>query len=195
MTIGQLNTFLKTSPSPLFVFITGASGTGKTFLAKTIEQRLNSNLVSVVYFDQIGVPSLEEMIEKFGSAEKWQESMTYKWVQQLASMKDKKVILLEGQFNPQFAMDACKEYKIQHFLLILLHADKKIREHRLIKQRVQPELANETMENWARFLKRKTQELEGTIIDTSDSNFESHLNKIVGLFKENLHKVVLHVVK
>lgn len=188
MTIEQLNTFLKTSHPPFLVFITGASGTGKTFLTKALEQDLDPKFVSVNYFDQVGVPRIEEMIEKWGSAEKWQEITTYNWVQKLASIQDKKLIILEGQFNPQFALDACKEFKIQHFLFILLHADKKIREPRLIKQRVQPELANETMENWALFLMRKTQALGGAIIDTSDSDIESHLNKIADLIKENLHK-------
>lgn len=98
----QLNTFLQSdSPllsTPLFVFITGASGAGKSYLTQALERKLDSKLVRVEYFDHIGVPSSEEMIKEYGSGEKWQELMTHQWVQQLVSEKDKKVVILEGQF-------------------------------------------------------------------------------------------------
>lgn len=114
--------------------------------------------------------------------------MTHKWVQQLTQIQDKQVIILEGQFNPQFAIDACKEYGVSRKILILLHVDKKTRDHRLIEHRAQPELANETMDYWADFLKCKTQEFGGIIIDTSDSDVQSFLKKITDLIKEGLDK-------
>lgn len=191
----QLNTFLQSNSSllgaPLFVFITGASGVGKSYLAQALERTLDSNLVRVGYFDCIRVPSSEEMIKEYGSGEKWQELMTHQWVQQLVSEKDKKVVILEGQFNPQFAVDACNEYDISDYLLILLHADKEVREHRLRRDRLQPELANETMNNWAEFLRRKTQELGGLIIDTSDSDNHSILNEIMNAIKNKLQTISL----
>lgn len=189
MTIKRLNTFLKRYPSnqaPLFIFITGVSGVGKSFLAKALEQELDLRFVSVNYFDRIGVPSFEHMIKEYGSCEKWQEAMTHQWVKQLAFVQDKKVVILEGQFNSQFALDARMEFGVAHYVFVLLHAEREVREYRLIKQRTQPALANETMENWAQFLKRKTQELKGTIIDTSDSDILSHLNEITDLCLENL---------
>lgn len=71
----------------------------------------------------------------------------------------------------------------------MLHADKKIRGHRLIEHRAQPELSNETMDHWAEFLKIKTQELGGKIIDTSDSDEKAHLNKITDVIREALEEM------
>lgn len=78
------------------------------------------------------------MIQEYGSPEKWQEAMIHNWVQQLTQTQDKQLIILEGQFNPQFIVDACRERGVSHYILILLHVDKKTRDHRLIEHRVQP---------------------------------------------------------
>lgn len=191
----HFNSFLKScSPllsSPLFVFITGASGAGKTYLAKALEQETDPKFVHVVFFDTIRVPPLKEMVEKFGSRERWQEAMTHKWIEQLSTKVDKKVIILEGQYRPHFALEACKELGIGHYVLILAHADRKIRDYRLIKHRKQPELANDTMENWAMFLKASTKEFGGIVMDTSDADSPSYLNKIMNVIKEKLQEITL----
>jgi len=194
MPIEELNKLLKNHESllrsqpSLFVLMTGASGAGKSYLAKALEEKLDPKFAHIAYFDHIGVPPVEEMIEKFGSGEKWQEAMTHKRLQMLASKQDKRVIILEGQYRPQFVLDACKELGIHHYILVLIHADRKIRDSRLIKHRRQPDLANDTMENWAQFLKSRTEELGGVVIDTSDSDIQSSLNKIAALIKESLEK-------
>jgi GNAT superfamily N-acetyltransferase len=55
----------------LFIFITGASGSGKTYLTQALERVLDPTFVRVEYFDRIGVPSFEDMIKEYGSCEKW----------------------------------------------------------------------------------------------------------------------------
>ncbi|MBA3813312.1 MAG: zeta toxin family protein [Alphaproteobacteria bacterium] len=190
MVLKQLNTFLQGQAAlvstPLFIFITGASGAGKTHLAQTLEQELDPQFVAVKFFDRIGVPPLEEMIKEHGSGEKWQEAMTHQWIQNLTTILDKQVIIFEGQFNPQFAIDACKIFGVHLYAIVLLHADKKTRGHRLIEYRRQPELVNETMDNWAEFLKAKTEEVGGTIINTSDSDTRATLLKIAELVQHAL---------
>lgn len=185
----DLNCFLKTlkNTEPLFVFLTGASGAGKTFLATSLEKTLDPEFATVAFFDRIGVPSTEEMIRDFGSGEKWQKAMTHKWIERLASGPSKNIIILEGQFNPQFALDACKRLNIQNYILIDIHTDQNIRENRLTHNRKQPELANPTMENWAQFLKKKTEELGGTVLDNSESDLPATLNKVCYLIKEKLN--------
>lgn len=142
----------------MIILITGASGSGKTTILKEVEKILPKNQVSINYFDDIGVPSFENMIKEYGSCENWQEAMTHKWMNKLSKIKDKKYVFLEGSFNPEFA----KNYS----LLICIHADRNIREQRLLNRK-QPELATQDMENFAQMLKQKTLELSGIIIDSS----------------------------
>ncbi|WP_168464360.1 AAA family ATPase [Wolbachia endosymbiont of Ctenocephalides felis wCfeT] len=158
-----------TAGDTLFVFITGASGVGKTTVLKAIEEKLEPDDVSINYFDSIGVPSTEEMVREYGSGEKWQEAMTNAWVEKLSKVEDRKLIFLAGQFNPDFAIEPLKKLNIENYLIICLHVDKDLREHRLTNLRNQPELANTDMNNWAEFLKRKTTEVGGIVLQPLDA--------------------------
>ncbi len=65
------------------VILIGASGSGKTTIARAIEHRY-AEQVEVFYFDQVGVPSVEEMIAQYGSGEGWQRAKTLEWMAKLA---------------------------------------------------------------------------------------------------------------
>ncbi|MEK6733667.1 MAG: AAA family ATPase [Pseudomonadota bacterium] len=142
------------------ILITGASGSGKTTILKALEKILPQEQTSTNYFDDIGIPSFEDMIKEYGSCEKWQEAITHKWIEKLSKIKDKKYIFLEGSFNPEFI-----NIKNNH-LLICIHADRSVREQRLMNRK-QPELASQDMENFANLLKNKTLALGGIVIDSS----------------------------
>lgn len=166
-----------------FVFITGASGAGKTFLTQKLDELLNKNDVQIFYFDTIGIPSVHDMIKNYGSCEAWQEHATNLWISKLGSCLNKKIVILEGQFNPQFVINSCKQYGIQNYKIILIHAADKIRNKRLTELRNQPDLATQDMIDWANFLKTKTLEVGGIIIDTSNSDFQKNINEILKFVK------------
>lgn len=60
-----------------------------------------------------------------------------------------------------------------------------------MKYRKQPELANEIMENWAQFLKRKTQELGGAVIYTSTSDLQENLEELAEIMEKELQQGVV----
>jgi energy-coupling factor transporter ATP-binding protein EcfA2 len=154
----------------LIILITGASGCGKTTLLKTLESMMPEGQVAMHYFDSLGVPSLEEMIEQYGSPEEWQKITTEKWIEKLAAMNEPKLLILEGSFNPEFAINHTQKLGLQNVLLFCLHAERSVREHRLIHDRKQPDLANQDMENFAQFLKCKAEELGGFLIESDKAN-------------------------
>jgi len=176
------------STCPYLIFITGASGVGKTTVLKAVEQELPSSLVSVNYFDSIGVPPLEEMVRIHGSGEKWQEASTHLWINKLVKMREKKLIFLEGQFNPLFATPYLKKLGIEKYLIVCLYADRQVREKRLISLRKQPELVNEDMENWSNVLKSITQDIGGIVIESSNADAKATAKKIISLVKGRLSK-------
>ncbi len=157
------------------VLITGASGSGKTTVLKTLEKMLPAEQIATYYFDSLGVPSLEEMIAEYGSPEQWQKATTEIWIEKLALINEPKLLILEGSFNPEFAVNALQNLGLTDYHLFCLHAERDVREHRLIHDRQQPELANQDMENFAQFLRRKTLELGGHIIKSPaiDSGFSA----------------------
>ncbi|HAU4213858.1 TPA: GNAT family N-acetyltransferase [Legionella pneumophila] len=174
----------ESSLQPLIVLITGASGVGKTMLLKEIEQQYPKETISSHFFDSIGVPSFDDMIQQYGSTEKWQEVTTRRWIERLSQIVDKKLIFLEGQFNPEFALVPLREQSIENYLLICLHTEQTIREHRLSVLRNQPELADVHMNNWALFLKKKTVEIGGIILDSSQDNINTLAMELMELVRK-----------
>lgn len=174
------------SLQPLIVLITGASGVGKTTLLKEIEQKYPQETISSHFFDSIGVPSFDDMIQQYGSSEKWQEVTTRRWIERLSKIHDKKLVFLEGQFNPEFALVALREQSIENYLLICLHTEQALREHRLSVLRNQPELADIHMNNWALFLKEKTIEMGGIIVDSSQDSINTLAMELMELVRKKL---------
>ncbi|MFO2901772.1 GNAT family N-acetyltransferase, partial [Legionella pneumophila serogroup 1] len=117
---------------------------------------------------------------------KWQEVTTRRWIERLSQIHDKKLIFLEGQFNPEFALIPLKEHGIKNYLLICLHTEQAMREHRLSVLRNQPELADIHMNNWALFLKEKTIEMGGVILDSSQDSINMLVMELMELVRKKL---------
>lgn len=151
----------------MFIFITGASGAGKTFLIDAFKQ-LNPNL-SMYHFDDVGVPPVEIMIKDYGSPQDWQKAMVYFWVNDLIKrhgLNCAQLVVLEGSFNPDYVIDVCKEFGLNNFVGMLIKADKQVRDERL-RLRGSLELINQDMDNWANFLELKATELGWLVIDNN----------------------------
>lgn len=133
-----------------FVVLIGAPGSGKTTIARAIEQRL-AGAVDVFYFDRIGIPSEERMIEEWGSGEAWQHAQTIDWMVRLAPLGAAgRPLLFEGQTRLEFLHEGAQAAGGSAFTPILLDCEDEIRSRRLVLERKQPDLADERMMSWAR---------------------------------------------
>jgi Shikimate kinase len=171
---------------PLFVFLTGASGAGKTTILDILAAKLQSDLVSMNFFDSVGVPSPEDMVKAYGSGEKWQEATTHRWVEHLLQLVDQKLIILEGSFNPAFVLAVLNQRERQNALILCLHADQTVLDNRLTVLRHQPELATEDMTHWAEFLKRKTFEVGDSVIDTTHQDVQESSQELAQLILKSV---------
>ncbi len=162
-------------------FVIGASGAGKTTTVRNVE-KTNPKDFQYCYFDSVGVPSNEEMIQKFGSGENWQKETAKYWVKKIKDeCLDLKPTILDGQIRPSFVEEACIENNITSYEVILFDCSDEARNQRLI-DRGHSRLVNEQMMNWAKYLKEESLKRGYFIIDTSDLTQEQS--------KENLLKII-----
>ena len=97
------------------VIMTGASGSGKTAIAKAIE--VDHPSIAVFCFDTIGVPSAE-VLASFGTGHQpggaWQRAMTLKWFERIAAiLASGKAVLFEGQMRIAFIQEALNAFTIE----------------------------------------------------------------------------------
>ena len=95
-------------------FITGASGTGKTTLVDELKKKyVGESRWNFIHFDSIGIPSLEEMKEEYGSPSNWQRETAFKWIGNLLESYDAEKIFFEGQVDPSFIFQAFEKYQFK----------------------------------------------------------------------------------
>lgn len=160
-------------------FVIGASGAGKTTAVKNIEKS-NPDDFEYCYFDSIGVPSNEEMIKKFGSGDNWQKTNTNFWVQKMK--KSSKPAILDGQTRPSFIEEACRANNVSAYEVILFDCSNEVRKQRLV-DRGHPELANEQMMNWAKYLREESLPRGYKIIDNTNLTQEESKEMLLKLLK------------
>lgn len=186
--MNKLDNYLNTITEihePCIILITGASGTGKTTIVKALKDSLGAEHTSVFFFDDIGIPSIDEMIKGHGSPEKWQQWATHNWIDRLHNEYNKKVLILEGSFYPEFALQKMQELRINNYMIICLSTERSVREKRLIEERCQPGLANQDMENYAMALSEKTLAAKGIVIDSTRESVANIVNEISNLIESS----------
>jgi dephospho-CoA kinase len=159
------------------IFVTGASGAGKTATLKALEAEKMPGIV-FCYFDTVGVPSEEEMIRRFGSGEEWQRQKTIEWVRRIKQQYlTQNVVILDGQARQSFIDEACTAAGIDDYEVILFDCAEAIRNNRL-HQRGQPELVSERMQNWALYLRNQAQQRDDIIIETTDISIPQAVQRV-----------------
>jgi hypothetical protein len=153
------------------VVLTGASGAGKTAIAKSVEAMRLRNHVTL-FFDSIGVPSPDEMRARYGIEPQpgggWQRAMTREWMKRIRSIIDTgNSVLFEGQMRISFITEALAAAQIGRVRVFLVDCDDRTRKERLCVNRMQPELAGPDMLNWACFLRQEAALAGIEILDTS----------------------------
>lgn len=147
--------------------VTGASGAGKTTLARALEARRIPG-ISCHYFDSVGVPSVEAMTAEFGSPEAWQAATTRRWIATLAGRVDPgEVAVLDGQVRPSEVLAAFDLCGVNNGGILLIDCSREVRESRLQGERGQPGLATPEMATWAAYLRGQADALGLPILDTT----------------------------
>jgi AAA domain len=160
------------------IALTGASGSGKTAIAKAIAARGRES-TEVLFFDSIGIPPLEQMTAEHGSPEQWQRAKTIEWMARIAAtLPHRRNVLFEGHTRLSFLQEAVAGASIGDYHIILIDCDDGTRLRRLTVDRKQPELANPKMMAWARFLRQEAERTGSEIVDTSHDPLDACVARI-----------------
>jgi hypothetical protein len=154
------------------VVLTGASGVGKTAIALEVERSHPD--YDVFRFDTIGVPSAEVMFS-YGTGHQpggaWQRAMTVQWFERIAPIVEGgSSVLFEGQMRIASILEALQRRPLPNVHVLLVECDDSIRDARLMHDRGQPELANDSMRSWSRYLKREAVKEGIEILDTGENS-------------------------
>jgi dephospho-CoA kinase len=165
------------------ILLTGASGVGKTSIALAIE-KLHPEF-SVFRSDAIiGVPTSEEMAARYGpgldAGAIWQREVTLQWVDRLATIvASGKNVVLDFQTRIAFLLEALAVHDIPGARVVLVECDDQTRTARLTHGRQQPELANEQMSSWSRYLHQEAIEAGCEIIDTTSLTIRECVQSVI----------------
>jgi chloramphenicol 3-O-phosphotransferase len=163
------------------VVLTGASGSGKTTIALEVERAHHD--YDVFRFDTIGVPSVEVM-STFGTGYQpggaWQRAMTLQWFDRIVPVVASGCrVLFEGQMRIAFIREALSLHSISNVHVVLVECDDSRRDARLIHDRKQPELANESMKGWSQYLHSEAVEAGIEVLDTSEITVEQAVDHVL----------------
>jgi adenylate kinase family enzyme len=153
---------------PAILFISGASGVGKTTVLQTLKQRDVNRRYVFVHYDSIGIPTREEMIAEAGSLGNWQEITTHRWIKEISEKyQSTRVVIIEGQSNLDFISDAFRKNGVTRCATVLLDSDWDTVKDRLIIYRNQSHLVTDDMKNWLSYLRNQAQQRGIRIVDTA----------------------------
>jgi GTPase SAR1 family protein len=168
--------------SKAFYFITGSSASGKTTLLQGVINSVYPKLTAY-YFDEIGIPTIEEMNVKFGGPARWQAYNVRKWIAKINQSDSASFIVLDGQARPRVILDTVKGLDISSIHIALIECSHAERRKRLLEKRVQPELDNLDMYAWASYLRGQEDALNLEIIDTTEKNIEDSIIELANSIK------------
>ncbi len=160
-----------TLKGPAILFLTGASGVGKTALVSAARARSPTESVRFCHFDSTGVPSVPPA--------GWQETTTHRWIERIvAGHKDAALVVIEGSSDLRFVQEAFARFLVTDGYIILVHCEERERIRRLTDDRKQPELATRQMDSWARYLFEQAQQMRVAVLDTSGQTLHQSLDAL-----------------
>jgi adenylate kinase family enzyme len=165
-------------------FLIGSSGSGKTTIAKAVEN-MNVDGLIICRSDSVKVPSTEEMVKEYGSTDEWQRTNTIKWVKKIKEeYLESSNVLFDIQSRPSFIQEACQKNGVVLYEIILLDCSDEERKRRLIQERNQPDLATDRMMDWARYLREACVGRSCHVVDNTNLTVSQSVTKLLEIINK-----------
>jgi RNase adaptor protein for sRNA GlmZ degradation len=148
------------------LFLTGASGAGKTSTVEKLEQSYKDD-IAYIHTDDFGVPSPEEMVRLYGGGNGYQRHIFKHWINYCKlHLLDSSAIVIEGSFKPSIIIEGSKEEDILDYKVLLFDCDNSTRTERLTR-RGHPDIATPDMMRYAQILRTEAVDNNIPIVDTT----------------------------
>jgi hypothetical protein len=116
----------------------------------------------------------------------WQRIMIFKWLAKIAPMlSEGKTVLFEGQMRIAFIREALAASKIENARVVCVECDDSTRARRLTHDRLQPELASESMAGWSRYLHQESLEAGYEFLDTTNLSLLDSVRHVLSIFEDH----------
>ena len=96
-----------------------------------------------------------------------------------------KTVLFEGQMRIAFIREALTAFRIENARVVCVECDESTRARRLTYDRQQPELANENMTGWSRYLHQEALEAGYEILDTTTLSLADSVRYVLSIFDDH----------
>jgi len=162
------------------IFLTWASWVGKTTITNELKKSLENTkwVVFSSFDDEYKIPEAKEVMEKWWSWESWQEYSCTKYIKdKIEENKNSILLILDMQTNLDFIEKWFEEINYKNYEIVLVTCAIGEMKKRL-KKRNQPELFNENMINWIKFLEKQAKEKWVKILDTSEISVKESILEI-----------------
>lgn len=150
-------------------FLTGSCGAGKTTLLKGVVESVYPELAAH-YFDDQGIPSLEEMNAQYGGPEQWQTYATQAWIKKAVELDKANLVVMDGQARPSLIIEAADKAGFTALHITLIDCSHAERRRRLLEERKQPELDQLDVYAWAAYLRGQADALKLEVINTTSQS-------------------------
>jgi len=156
------------------IFLTWASWVGKTTIINELKKSYQNidNIIFSSFDDEENIPEEKEVMEKWWSWEKWQKETSEIYIKnRIEENKEAVLLILDRQANLDFIEKWFEKINYKNYKIILVTCSIDEMKRRLEKRK-QPELFNEDMKNWIKFLEKQAKEKWIKILDTSNINLK-----------------------
>ena len=114
--------------------------------------------------------------------------MTFQWLERIApTLAEGRTVLFEGQMRVAFLREALAALKIENARILCVECDDSTRTRRLTQDRFQPELANESMMGWSRYLHREAVQAGYEILDTTNLSLSESVTYVLSILEDSSH--------
>jgi dephospho-CoA kinase len=160
------------------LFLTGASGSGKTSTIEKLEQDYKED-IAFIHTDDFGVPSPEEMVRLYGGGNGYQRHVFKYWINYCKThLLESSAVVIEGSLKPSIIIEVCEEEGLSEYKVLLLDCDNTTRMDRL-HRRGQPDIATPDMMNYAHILRSEASDNNIPIVDTTGLSLDDTSAKVI----------------